>query len=293
MAINLDLIELADLTRPADLAKAIVKQIDSLPIPVPIEEIANATGIQDIQLMPVSTFEGALIAKEGSALILINQNSPRYRQRFTIGHELGHYMCPWHLLKARHFECSSQDMRIDVPRGDPRLRLEVEANLFAAEILMPESLFKRDLRRTRDLSLQTIVELADIYGTSKLATGRRAVVLHDDPAALIVAQDGVFLYAFRGKAFPFISLKATQPLPRGSIARRADSTVGSLTQVMPIDGSHWIESEVRRGAKLFEQCLTQASGYQLILLLLDESDCIDDDEKYAEEKSAWNPRFRR
>jgi Zn-dependent peptidase ImmA (M78 family) len=293
MALKLDLVELADLTRPVDLAQGVLKQLQALPIPVPIEEIASAAGIQDIQPLPVSSFEGALIATEGNAFILVNQSSPERRKRFTIGHELGHYMCPWHLLKARRFECSSQDMRAEIPKGDPRLRLEVEANLFAAEILLPERPFKRDLRSARDLSLEVILDLADTYCASKVATGRRAVTLHDEAAALIVARNGMFLSAYRGKAFPFIPLKANQPLPRGSIAHRFDGTIGSVSQVTPVDGSHWVEDGLRRGAKLFEQCISQAQGYQLVLLLQDESECADDEEEYAEEKAAWNPRFRR
>jgi len=46
---TLDLIELADLVTPEQLVDAIVKQNPDLPLPVPIEELANLAGISRIE----------------------------------------------------------------------------------------------------------------------------------------------------------------------------------------------------------------------------------------------------
>ncbi|MCZ7588271.1 MAG: ImmA/IrrE family metallo-endopeptidase [Gaiella sp.] len=59
----------------------------------------------------------------------------RRRWRFTIAHELGHWIC--HVLGADSLQptyCRSQDLSQDADRA-----LERQANVFGAELLMPES----------------------------------------------------------------------------------------------------------------------------------------------------------
>lgn len=89
----------------------------------------------------------ALIARRGSTTrIFIAQSEPPYRKRFSIAHELGHYFL--------HLQGDGEiaDKRIQMYRrgNDPRpddwdedrVR-EIEANRFAAALLMPEE-FVRD-----------------------------------------------------------------------------------------------------------------------------------------------------
>ncbi len=67
--------------------------------------------------------DGLLVHKE----IIINNNSPHVRSRFTIAHEIGHYFIPWHY---GIFSCDEKDDYNEY---------EKEANHFAGELLMPES----------------------------------------------------------------------------------------------------------------------------------------------------------
>ena len=61
---------------------------------------------------------------------------PLRRHRFTIAHEIGHWVC--HCLEGRAAQlepsyCRATDIANDVDRA-----VEREANIFASELLMPE-----------------------------------------------------------------------------------------------------------------------------------------------------------
>ncbi len=61
--------------------------------------------------------------------------TPTRRHRFTIAHELGHWVCHAHAAEeAAPAYCRSQDLSQDADRD-----LEREANVFGAELLMPQA----------------------------------------------------------------------------------------------------------------------------------------------------------
>lgn len=62
--------------------------------------------------------------------ILINSDAPETRQRFTLAHEIGHIVIPWHTgTIVSHVESEEDDFAYSIMEG--------EANRFAAELLMP------------------------------------------------------------------------------------------------------------------------------------------------------------
>jgi hypothetical protein len=108
-------------------------------IPVPVESIAEDLLGLRIEERDLGECSGMLIPSE--RLILVNAaeatngHVPIRRHRFTIAHELGHWIC--HALadgaEAPTF-CRSRDLSQDADRD-----LEREANVFGAELLMPEA----------------------------------------------------------------------------------------------------------------------------------------------------------
>src|SRR5690606_29955677 len=143
--------DLADFGSPEKIAQGILDQIPDMTLPVPVEELARQLDIIDITDLDTSAFEGGLLTDEnkGQGIILVNPNSPRQRKRFTIGHELGHFLCPTHKPKtADGFLCSSEDMtKSFAGKAEAAARMEVEANRFSALLLMPTPLFRRDARK--------------------------------------------------------------------------------------------------------------------------------------------------
>ena len=67
-------------------------------------------------------------------VILVNAAEPETRQRFTIAHELGHWVCQCLEGETEPVYCRAEEVTLD-----PHIKArEREANVFAAELLMPE-----------------------------------------------------------------------------------------------------------------------------------------------------------
>jgi len=92
------------------LAKAIHGQLGPRPGPVKVHEIARALDIVDIREEALDGFEAALITLPDRPYgsILINLNSSPQRRRYSVGHELLHFLNPWHEPTLPvGFQCSS------------------------------------------------------------------------------------------------------------------------------------------------------------------------------------------
>jgi Zn-dependent peptidase ImmA (M78 family) len=113
--------------------------------PVPVDAIARAVGL-DVRYAPTTDdVSGALIRNGKSAVIAVNSAQHENRQRFTIAHEIGHFIL--HKQTMRHFD---EDFRIDYRNAvssEATQRSEIEANGFAASLLMPQNFLRRDLLR--------------------------------------------------------------------------------------------------------------------------------------------------
>lgn len=288
-------IDLADFGSPERIAQGIFDLEPQLPIPVPIRELALQLDILSIEALETEGFEGGLLtdANKAEAIILVNKESRPRRQRFTIGHELGHFLIPTHLPRNDDgFLCSFDDMkRANARPGDRAAEMEVEANRFAALLLMPPAPFRRDLRRRKGADLEHVVELADKYDTSREATARRYVTLHDEPVAVVVSHRGRFLRCYRHAEFPFLDIREGDMLPRHCPTAIIDRPVGTISDWDEVDAALWLPSDRgRRLPVMHEQALIQRDGYRLTLLSIETGDEEDEEEAIAE---AWTPRFRR
>lgn len=284
--------ELADLTEPIKIASAIHRQIEDAPLPVPVEEIASAVGVTEIRDVVTDSFEGGLIAnlEKSEGVILVNAQSWPTRRRYTLGHELGHFLNPWH--KPRHgdqFLCSTEDMRrVWSGKTDRATRMEVEANQFSAELILPRERFFRAIQKHVGADLAYVLELATDYGTSKEATARRYVDLHEDPLAVVFSKEGRIRYSHRGQDFPFLEASPGAQIPSNSYSARGKTVSGEASDWEEVDAGVWLAD----GGNYIvsEQTLNQRDGHKITLLAIDENEEADEDDDLID---AWTPRFRR
>jgi Zn-dependent peptidase ImmA (M78 family) len=117
-----------------NLARRVVRKYQLSP-PVDILELTGIYAKVEILRPPVD-IDGVCInlkiPKKRPTIILNERRSPR-RRRFTLAHELGHVLIPWHIGAIVDV--------IDLADGagdSAYWELEAEANRFAAELLMPE-----------------------------------------------------------------------------------------------------------------------------------------------------------
>jgi len=138
--------------------------------PVDVEKIATELGAAIHKNRVQDDVSGFLVWQKGRPIIGVNARHSLNRQRFTIAHEIGHIVL--HPQLTLHIDDTfAVKLRSDKSRrGDDAD--EKEANLFAAELLMPGDLLTGDIRRmgVRDLhDEQRIVELAKSYRVSTQA----------------------------------------------------------------------------------------------------------------------------
>ena len=242
------------------LVGEIHRQLGDIPPPIPIYEIARALDIHEIQEKPLNSFEGILItdAARDFGIIGVNKDASYERKRYSVGHELGHFLCQWHVQTQGHgFRCSKQDMAL--PKGNPiHIRQENEANQFAIELLAPKRYVAPYLKRYPDL--EHVLSLHSKLHISKTAAARRFVNLHKECLAAVFIKDGQYLYSERPADFPFIALERGQALPPLPKAGR-DTPISEMVEADPKawPGLNWAH-------ELSVQCLYQDNGHAIVLL---------------------------
>lgn len=138
--------------------------------PVPIEKIARLKGAEVIPYELGDEISGILVINDQKGIIGYNPSDSKRRQRFTIAHELGHYLLH-HNSKDLFLD---RDFLVVKYRGKKvysrsELRQESEANAFAASILMPKSLIIAELEKEEYSKLkenELIEELAKAFDVS-------------------------------------------------------------------------------------------------------------------------------
>ena len=131
------------------------------------------------------------------------------RKRFTIAHEIGHFVIPSH----KYLPNSCESNQIDSYRSYLP-KTEQEANEFAAELLLP-SKSVAPVFRSNDVepSLEVVSRIARQFSTSLSATARRLVDLRDDALALVWQENGKVCWLYKdSKKFPFYLAKNSLPV---------------------------------------------------------------------------------
>jgi hypothetical protein len=165
-------------------------------------------------------FEGALgpLPKLGGWGILYN---PAIRSlgriNYTLGHELGHYLCHRH-LKPAGFQCGELDVL------GATLQQEREADRFASYLLMPLDDFRAQIGNEK-MTLEVLRHCSDRYGVSFTAAALKWLESTRLCAAVVVATNGFVLWCRRSQAAvrSRIYFPSGMELPAASVAADGDS----------------------------------------------------------------------
>ncbi len=149
------------------------------PEEIDIEVIAHYCGAT-VVYEPLTGCEAYILGHGDRAIITINSSSNRGRQRFSIGHELGHW------ARDRGTIGLACDKRKMLPqrRFDDR---EHKANVYATDLLLPASLFV-PRARGKEMTFNTVRPLADLFQMSLTSTAIRLVKLGSFPAILVYTE---------------------------------------------------------------------------------------------------------
>ena len=152
-------------------AMEILRQHGLFSVPVDPVVLANREGIKVHNAKFADEGISGMVARRGgNVTMLVDQADPTYRKRFSIAHELGHHFL--HLAGDGEIVTKKIDLFRECMKpeyeGDEDKRKEVEANQFAAALLMPELLVKEAYAKTESLR-----EMARLFNVSEDAMGIR------------------------------------------------------------------------------------------------------------------------
>jgi Zn-dependent peptidase ImmA (M78 family) len=149
-------------------ARQLLKRV-GYAIPVDVFGIAEQCGVSVRAVELEELVSGMLVIKGDRAVIGVNAHDHQHRQRFTVAHELGHFFL--HRESSDLFVDGSTVFYRDEKSSEGVWLREVEANAFAASLLMPREALRKQLsaQRLDFLDDVAIRELADRYVVSMQA----------------------------------------------------------------------------------------------------------------------------
>lgn len=131
--------------------------------PVRLPELAQALGVSVKASTLAPGISGEIRPLNGGFVIRINRHDPIKRQRFTVAHELAHFLL--------HREQIGSGIKDDVLyRSSLSDRREHQANRLAADILMPEALLTEAYEAAEEKGVGDVpLYLSDLFGVSESA----------------------------------------------------------------------------------------------------------------------------
>ncbi len=173
-------------SKPANQAEELVARFCVRSPPVPVEKIAKLLGAQ-VRFSPLDEeLSGMIYISENTPIIGVNSLQHPNRQRFTIAHEIAHFQLHRHRLSGKvhvdkQFRVQFAKLNRDTNSSTGTETIEIQANQFAAALLMPRAIFLPALRSKRfDIDDEgPLNELAKSFQVSRQALEHRiAYLLH-------------------------------------------------------------------------------------------------------------------
>ncbi|MGJ0535405.1 ImmA/IrrE family metallo-endopeptidase [Methylocystis sp.] len=152
------------------------------PNEIDLEAIAYHVGAH-VRYQSLDGCEARIIGHGDQAIITVNSRSSYRRNRFSIAHELGH----WRHHRGRCLVCRATEVG-----GREAMSPERVADDYAADLLLPNYLFKPIARQHPKLDFASVKAIADLFEASQTSTAIRLVEA-DHAAALLIC------HGFRGR----------------------------------------------------------------------------------------------
>jgi Zn-dependent peptidase ImmA (M78 family) len=157
-------------TNPQAKAESLLARLGIHSAPVPVDKIAKSLGAL-LRYSPLDEeLSGMICIKDGVPIIGVNSLHHPNRQRFTIAHEIGHLELHREILtNSVHVDKEFPVMMRGVTASQGTDRNEIDANMFAAHLLIPKVLLDQLMAgKTFDIDDdKPLEELAKRFRVSK------------------------------------------------------------------------------------------------------------------------------
>jgi len=228
-----------------------------------LAQIGERIGLR-IEEVDAQAFEGSLVrALNGPKGIIAVKKTIREptRKRFTIAHEIGHYIIPSH--RTLENVCTTGMVETWL---ENLLKPESEANEFAVELLLPARHVRGPLR-LGDPSVDTIARVANQFETSLTATALRFIDLTDLACAVVWSERNRARWYRRSKALPFYLPKEILPCA-GSYASRVANGQVAQKDFAEVPSETWLDHRDTDGVERVLEHSIQLPNYDAVFTLL-------------------------
>lgn len=274
-------------------AEALVREWGLNTLPIDVEKIARD---RDIEVRPMPSLVigvSGMLQRVGENYGIAYATSVDNAgfQRFCIAHELAHYFLEGHpekLLAATGIHQSHAGFA----SGD---KYELEADHFAAGLLMPNPLFERARVGS---GFRAIEKLSAKCVTSLIATAIRYVECAEETVAVVISTGQVIDYWFASEAFKGISrirwLGKGDPVPSGTATAAFNRDQGRVESGERLEESTNVRKWFGDGPdRELSEDIVGLGRYGKTLTILFAEDWPSEDEEEEEQLGAWDPTFHR
>lgn len=164
------------------------------PSHIDLDAIANDKGAE-VRYRPLGGCEARLVARGDSAIISVNSGSNDGRQRFSLAHELAHWICD---RKTGSFLCAKEDIG---PQNAEARSVEAYANGYASQLILPTYLVDPWMK-DRKINLDVASALAKDFNASLTAAAIKLVKRASLPAFIACHSQARLVWHQRSIAFP-------------------------------------------------------------------------------------------
>jgi len=156
----------------------------------------------DVRYAALEGMDGCLVRQRDSAVITV-RNSIKYdgQKRFVIGHELGHFF-----LHPDTRQIETVDSEQTANWSERQETEEYEANLFAAELLLPKAFIATRIEG-QEPSFKLIKALAEEFRTTLTSTAAQFVLTTTEECVLVSSANRRRLWFIPSKGFSFQMLE--------------------------------------------------------------------------------------
>ncbi|SRR5581483_4872548 len=253
------------------------------PEDIDVEAIAYACGATILK-EPLTGCEANIIGRDDRAIITVNDKSIPGRQRFSAGHELGHWM------KDRGksaFGCSKNQLYSSWAGNNP----ETRANRFASDLLLPVSMFV-PLAKNRPITLETVAYLAGVFRMSRTATAIRLVNHGSFPCMLIHYEARLRKWFITsGNEIHRSLFPPDRPEPHSLAAALLANTFEHKNSG-DVRADHWFDRDGAEKYYVKESCFKTSDDSATVLLWWEDQQQLIDIEEEEERRASRRSDFR-
>lgn len=230
------------------------------PAHIDLQALAHHLGAK-VVIEPLEGCEARLLTAGDRAIITLSEFSSFERQRFSLGHELAHWI--WDQNRGA-FLCVSDDIS---PQDDQTKQIEAQANFNASQLILPDYLVRPRIEG-RSPNLNLADDLGSEFTSSLTAAAIKVTRLTPQATCLVCHESTKRKWFKPSKGFPKDFWPIRELYPDTDAFSLTFQPVRGISKVKRSPGDHWLEGRGMERLEVEAQSVRLATDTVLTMLRL-------------------------